>query len=349
MQVILLGMHRTGTSVLTKLLELLGCYLGADLEAHWERPDVIELNDALLAQVGGNWQYADPRAVAALADRTPAPLSTRLAGLVQDLDAHRPWAVKDPRMCVTLPAWQPHLRSAVYVVAYRHPRETAMSLQTRDQLPIAVGCALWELHTASALHYTRDAPRVLVRYEDCLAAPMETAQRLARELGDLGVSGLSAGREAEIRALVDPAQRHERVEPGSADAVLSGNQIALAKPLDAGAFPVAPGVPFLSPQALTLLAAHAQLTSLQFRHRQLSQSVNTQLSGLAEAHNTQLRQMIDEHNHALGLMAEQARALSEKDSHNQQELRRLAQELETRTLPTDSHPHLWTVQQRPQE
>ena len=65
MQIFILGMHRSGTSVVTRVLNLMGCYFapegtstGANDEnpkGFWERRDVRNVNDALLHSLGCEW------------------------------------------------------------------------------------------------------------------------------------------------------------------------------------------------------------------------------------------------------------------------------------------------------
>lgn len=342
MQVIVLGMHRSGTSVVARTLNLVGCHLGADLEVHWERPDVIAVNDAILAACQGNWQYVGPHAIRRLARQGDTALDARLRALLATLDAHRPWAVKDPRLCMTLPVWQRHLEWGVYVLCYRHPIEVAMSLETRDKLPLPVGCAMWELHMRSALRATQGAPRVLVRYQDCLGEPEATADRLVQELGASGVDGLDLTRADEIVSYMDRGQWHERVDHAKALAVLTEPQMTLAHALDRGELPEQREGPLVSAQALELLAQSAQLQSLLFRYRQLNEAFNGKLQALVEAHNAQLRQLIDEHNRALETV--RARMESAGAADGAADVR---EAIDAAKLSPDAHPHLWAVQRRP--
>lgn len=79
MQLLVLGMHRSGTSVVTRLLNLMGASLGEDArlqppdpvnpKGYWEREDVRELNQAILRHLDRDWYYVDGLCL----DRVSAP------------------------------------------------------------------------------------------------------------------------------------------------------------------------------------------------------------------------------------------------------------------------------------
>src|SRR5262252_2669727 len=115
--VCVLGMHRSGTSLLAGTLRLLGVYLGSDenlmpsdeeanRKGFWENRLIVDLNDALLLRLGGDWHN--------LPEFPPLwPASPELADFRRDARAliasefgNSPlWGWKDPRACLTLPFW----------------------------------------------------------------------------------------------------------------------------------------------------------------------------------------------------------------------------------------------------
>src|SRR5690606_8625418 len=123
MQLIVLGMHRSGTSMQTRLLNLAGAYFGPEgsntganeenPKGFWERRDVRALNDDLLHSAGCDWNCAASFHV----DKIPPEVLTRFkraAGrIILGMDAHRPWVLKEPRFCLLLPLWRPLLEHPV--------------------------------------------------------------------------------------------------------------------------------------------------------------------------------------------------------------------------------------------
>jgi hypothetical protein len=226
MQLVVLGMHRSGTSMLTGLLGLMGCWLGTAAEfmpiradnprGDWERLDVWRLDEELLAALGATWCRVAGFALRHLAPTKRLRLEQRAAAIVRLLDAHRPWAIKDPRLCLTFPVWRAALEEPVCVLVHRRPGQVAQSLQARDGFGLAAGVALWECHVLAALRHSAGLPRVLVSHERLVADPVAATAALHGKLVRLGVSGLRVPPAAEIAAWIDPglyrARADERLE-----------------------------------------------------------------------------------------------------------------------------------------
>jgi hypothetical protein len=214
MQAIVLGMHRSGTSMVTRLINLMGAYVGAEgtllgpdpsnPKGYWERRDVITLNDALLLLSGCTWKRV--AGWCAAPSRPIAPeLRDAMQNVILGMDAFRPWVMKDPRLCLTLPHWMPHLEVPVAVLVYREPREIVRSLGQRDQMSDEFGLALWEYHAVGALNATREMPRIFARHDRLIMNPVETVSQLVDQLGAAGVHGLRRPSAREVGAFVDPA------------------------------------------------------------------------------------------------------------------------------------------------
>lgn len=271
MQLIVLGMHRSGTSALARCLGLLGCHAGgagdfppaddANPRGYWERRDVWAANEELLAALGGGWDEVDDLDEGRLTPEDRERFAGRAREVVARLEAHRPWVIKDPRLCLTLPYWDPFLDDPVFVFIHRPPIAVARSLQARDGFSLALGVALWEHYNLSALAASRGRPRLEVAYGDLVASPAATVRRLARSLGELGVAGLEVPDDGAIEAFVDPALARQRSEAGLEHCFLTPSAGALARELAAGrAFGLDP-LPATSTTARDLLAAHRRLAS----------------------------------------------------------------------------------------
>lgn len=227
--VCVLGMHRSGTSLVSRLLHLLGAGLGspatlvaAHAEANprgfWEQAPVVELNEAVLRALGSDpWDPGFDPGAGWEHGAGVAPLRERAARLVERLRDGAPvWAFKDPRTCLTLPLWQAVVPDMAYVVCARHPAEVAGSLRTRDAAMFTAerSYALWLRHHAGALAGTSGARRVVVLHEELLADPGPVVDRLAAFLG--GAAG--TGTRARAVAAVDPALHRQRGASPALDA-----------------------------------------------------------------------------------------------------------------------------------
>jgi len=251
--VLVLGMHRSGTSVLTQVLALLGCHLGKEedlLPAHptdnptgyAERADVVAAHDRFLHSAGFGWNRLAAFDLDRFDERAKQELLGALRGIHADIGpTGGPVAIKDPRLCLVLPLWRLLLSSPVYVVAVRDPREVACSLADgpRGVYPTPHALALWETYIRNMLAGMRYQRALFVSFPNLLNDPMVEAERLKLGLRALGIDGLSNVPEAELRALVDPGLR--RSLP-AAPMSLTPAQEALYRWLDAKSRLPTPGL-----------------------------------------------------------------------------------------------------------
>jgi hypothetical protein len=165
------GMHRSGTSVVAGLLELLGVDFGptegmlepADENPHgfWEQRAVSDLNDDLLAALGGSWYeppiLADGWASSPTLDGIRGHIDETMAGL---FGAGATAGLKDPRMSLMLPLWKTRFTSMASVLVVRDPREVAQSLARRNGIHRERGAYLWLRYVAGS--WRNDPERLLV-------------------------------------------------------------------------------------------------------------------------------------------------------------------------------------------
>ena len=260
MQLIVLGMHRSGTSVVARILNLLGCHFGPESLAvggndenpkgFWERLDVVELNDSMLQAACAAWHcplWFDPLA---LGEEEVARFTLTAGPILRDLDVHKPWFIKDPRLCVTLPLWHRLLEAPLAVHVLRHPLEVAASLQARNALPIPVGLALWELYTRKALTSSAGWPRVVVHHNHIITDAVPTVLQLLRNLEAAGVRGLHMPEEHEITDFVTASLYRQHANRDDLRPWANSPQVRLFHRLEAD-ITALDGVPFwLTTEAL---------------------------------------------------------------------------------------------------
>lgn len=196
--VVVLGMHRSGTSVITRVINLLGLPLcraddldtpsGDPADGHWESSCLAAFNETLLNSCGGTWS-APPFMIDGWESRKPViGRRTEASALFRCVHPSPTWVWKDPRTCLTLPFWRSVWRSSpVVVFVHREPLEVALSLQRRDDLGRAHCIALWERYVRSALNGANGLPFIAVRYSELMANPADTVALLRSDLASLGV------------------------------------------------------------------------------------------------------------------------------------------------------------------
>ncbi|MCY3813756.1 MAG: glycosyltransferase [Gammaproteobacteria bacterium] len=235
MQVFVLGMHRSGTSALARVLNLMGCYFGSEaiaIEANkenpkgfWERRDVRQVNDAILRNAGCDWDRISDFAIDRIDAGQRALYRDVIADIVLGLDAHRPWFVKEPRCCLTFELWRECLELPVCVYVFRDPVDVAKSLERRNGMPAQVGLALWEAYTVTSLNASAGVTRVFVSYEALMSAPDLVVGRMMRLFGEMGYA-LREPEDAELSAFLDGGLRHFASD-GEERKLMSAKQTAL--------------------------------------------------------------------------------------------------------------------------
>jgi len=179
-----LGMHRSGTSTVTRALNLLGAYIGEELdlmpplpenpEGFWERMDIYYLQDRILSVMERDWTTTTPLPENWHMFAEIGPYKEELAELVKRNYSGRPlWLWKDPRTCLLLPLWKDVLSELGFdlkvVFVTRNPLDVARSLEKRNDLPPHTGLAMWFTYTIAALKGVEGVETVFVSY-DCFLA-----------------------------------------------------------------------------------------------------------------------------------------------------------------------------------
>lgn len=180
--ILIVGMHRSGTSALTRVINLHGVPLGRELleaafdneAGFWESQAVVYLHEHILEHLGSSWD--DPRELPSgwLEEADAAGFREALVRIIREQFGDAPlWAVKDPRLCRFLPLWLQALAELgiepMLVFAVRHPAEVVGSLVRRNGLSPSVASMLWLRHLAESLHASRGHLRCVVDYDGLLA------------------------------------------------------------------------------------------------------------------------------------------------------------------------------------
>ncbi len=224
--IIVLGMHRSGTSAITRGLIALGAETGDDLmpavagdndKGFWEDREFNTINVAVLHALGHDWHTLAPIADSELQRADLSALKLRALDFLRDRCTRYPvFAMKDPRASRLLPFWQPlfaHLElKARYVIALRHPISVARSLETRNGIAPEKSHQLWLEHLVDALHHSERCPRLIVDYDALIDNAGGELQRIAQAL-ELSPVDLESARVREfIDTFLEARLRHSHFD-----------------------------------------------------------------------------------------------------------------------------------------
>jgi hypothetical protein len=193
--VLVMGMHRSGTSALTGALGATGLQLcrpddrvewAESNPEHWESLSLTLFDEDLLVRSDGSWD-APPELTDGWERGSRVPSTSDAAEVVASAYPERgPSLWKDPRLCLLLPYWREVLApplAAVFV--WRSPIAVARSLLQRDQLPLPDGLALWERYNRAGLEALGGVDTFVVSYESIIEEPEEHLGELFEWLGSL--------------------------------------------------------------------------------------------------------------------------------------------------------------------
>ena len=249
--ILIVGMHRSGTSMLTRLIHTMGAHAGEPTDliprglhdnphGYWERNDVLNEHEKILAFHGYAWNSLAHFRYDRLDFGYRRAFIQRAAQWRRKVNTGgRPFVLKDPRACLLLPAWQEALRNPVCVFSVRDPRVIATSICTpqRGSYPGAFVLALWEKYMQQALEALRGKRVLFVRYERLIRNPQSECARIAAGVARLGVPDLQSPASGDLDGLIDTRLNRSKPSP---QAILTGAQQALLNWLDAQCAAVGP-------------------------------------------------------------------------------------------------------------
>ncbi len=216
--IVVIGMHRSGTSMCSNMLHMLGADMAesphaapANMKGHWERPRLVDMNDAIFGFFRRPWGSPshvldmprgwldDPR-VGEMHDHACAWLQPRL-------QPDHPFGFKDPRTTLLLPFWQ-RVFAAIgaaprYVFCVRDPAQVARSLLARDSMERGQAEYRWLRYNIEAVRAMYALPVCVVPYEHWFDRPAETVSRLADHVG------LPRPSDDRMRQVIDAELRHD--------------------------------------------------------------------------------------------------------------------------------------------
>ena len=223
--VIVLGMHRSGTSALAGVLGLLGCDTPASLmvpnenneKGYFESSKLYNLHTDLFASAATRWDdwlpmppgwFGGPRA----SEFHERAIETMNAEFGQSSF----FLVKDPRICRLVPFWEGVLVEEEitprYVLTHRNPLEVAASLHKRDGLSTGHGLLIWLRHVLEAEHGTRGQPRCFTSFVQLITNWAGVAEKIQTSLG-LSLPRFSLGVAPEVDTFLEGSLRHHHEAP----------------------------------------------------------------------------------------------------------------------------------------
>jgi hypothetical protein len=220
--ILILGMHRSGTSALAGVVTSLGAAGPKTLletniynpRGFWESAPLVRAHDDLLASAGSSWddwrRFNSQWLHSNEAKRDHRKIEQIL---LEEFGAEPLFVIKDPRTCRFVPFISSVLKEmnvrSVALLPLRNPLEVAYSLKRRDGLSIPRGLLLWLRHVLDAERDTRGMPRCFLNFEDLLTGWRHQLDRAAKAVGIVWPSWSKAS-EASVEQFLTMDLYHEK-------------------------------------------------------------------------------------------------------------------------------------------
>lgn len=218
--IFVLGMGRSGSSAITRVLSLCGAHLpepllGAsesNLPGHWEPIDAININNTFLRRYAASWYDPTLRLQGDIvfSAQEKETFIKQICGFLERSHAGPLLVIKEPRITALAGFWFEAARrtamTAKVVIPIRHPDQIAASLAARDGLSAELSAVLWLKYSLLAERSCRELPRVFVEYANLLSDWRKQLGRIAERLA----VDLSDADEAAVDRFLDPSLQRQR-------------------------------------------------------------------------------------------------------------------------------------------
>ena len=220
--VVVLGMHRSGTSLCAHILSAMGIDMADELRAvpanakgHWERWEIVEFHDRILELF--NRSYFGPfhdfsLPVAWWADPRVHQIKSEIVAFLKQRMGESDFGFKDPRTVRLMPLWHQIFNdlklTPKIILCLRNPAQVTRSLKARDSIDVDNGEYRWLVHMADFYRYSGSFDVCTVEYEEWFRDPLVNFEKL-RTFLDLQWQQSEADLGLVLSGIIDPALRHD--------------------------------------------------------------------------------------------------------------------------------------------
>jgi len=215
---IVIGMHRSGTSAISGLLNELGVFMGKSLFAaqaqvnekgFFENAEVVKLNENIFDEQLKSWDFPlSGLQVTAKQFAFNQDITAQLSVFInKEYGSHSVWGMKDPRTSMHLPLWDNAITSnnikPCYILMLRNPLEVASSLKKRDGFSTEKSLLLWLQYTLNSYWFCKDKSLFCVDFDELLSSPTNVQREIATVF-DISLPCLKTG-------FIEPHLKHNTI------------------------------------------------------------------------------------------------------------------------------------------
>lgn len=211
----IIGMHRSGTSMVTRLLNLCGVYLGEETdldrkapdnpEGYWENLNFLKISDKILSSFGGAWDLPPEFPSNWTSSGKLKIINHQAHELLKTFGEKEPWGWKDPRTSLTLPFWQSLIPNLKILIVIRNPLDISRSLSQRGYSSIQYHARLINTYFKNIITNTETHSQILITHYDVFFQKPEDELQRITEFLELGTKSDEITKACEF---IDKSLKH---------------------------------------------------------------------------------------------------------------------------------------------
>ena len=221
--ILILGMHRSGTSALSGVLNILDVYLGSELmkpleqnpKGFYENMLLYKVNEKILKEIGSGWDDVFYNEKKLCAIESVSELEHILR---EEFQYSQLFAIKDPRLAYLFPLYVQALSNLgveiKVVIPFRNPLEVAASLKARNNFSQGKSFLLWAYHFLLSEKISRGFPRVFTRFDELVQSPKKVIELIDQKL-ELGISLKFESKQDQLEDFLAPDLKHHNISLGN--------------------------------------------------------------------------------------------------------------------------------------
>jgi len=208
MNIVVLGFHRSGTSLMGSILDKIGFFYADKInklgpaadnpEGFYENKQILNLNDKILSLYKSDWN--NPLGIYKSQEiKNSSKINFEIKKTIDYLNHHQIWFIKDPRMCLTFAHWKKYIQDPIIINVERNEVEICQSLSTRNNFEFFKSLSLIHIYKSSTLQILKSQKKIIqINYNDLILNPLKELTKFFNSLKDVGLKvGLDEDKQIE--------------------------------------------------------------------------------------------------------------------------------------------------------
>ena len=214
-----LGMHRSGTSALGGVLNLIGLDFGSELlpanegnpKGYFENRYVFKLNEHILYENNTSWHDVHFKVQDINSHKFNVYVKEAEKILIGEFKYSEKFVIKDPRISILFPIWEKACQNLNYkikiILQYRNPLEVAKSLEKRDGFSLERSLLVWSHYVLQAEYLSRQYKKISTTFQDLVEDPVKFIKDLQSFIG----IKIDKNIQKELKIFIDKRIKHNNI------------------------------------------------------------------------------------------------------------------------------------------